>query len=122
LLVAACTSIAPGVGTFAGTHWRVAAINGQATPATDNYRIEFTGNRVSARFGCNRFAGTYRVAPYELVISELVGTRMACLPPAGAFENTATAILHEPLHIRPNGRDSLVLSSGPGTIVLYRLP
>jgi heat shock protein HslJ len=122
LLCAGCTTIAPGTGTFEGTRWRVANINGQDTPATDNYRMEFTHNRVSARFGCNSFSGTYRVSPYQIDVSDLVGTRMACSPPAGTFENMASAIMREPMHVRPNGRDSLVLMSGPGAIVLRRLP
>src|SRR5687767_5916802 len=85
LTLAGCTSVAPDERSFGGT-WRVAAVNGQATPATGDHRIEFTGNRIGGRFGCNSFGGTYAVAGEVMTFGEIASTLMGCPEPAASFE------------------------------------
>ena len=57
MLVAGCTSIAADARTFDGTEWQVVAIDGQATPRAENYRVRFANGQFGGRFGCNSFGG-----------------------------------------------------------------
>lgn len=134
LLCAACTTIAPGAGTFEGTNWRVVAVNGTETPpAETGYRVSFSNGLFHAGFGCNGMTAEYRVVGGQLQVGKMEGdtfrigsimaTERDCsMSPTGHFEDEARAILQEPMQIRPNGHNSIVLMSGPGTIVLKRLP
>lgn len=134
LLCAACSSLVFDGRSFERTDWRVIAINGQDTPAqSGEYRMHFTNGRFSGGFGCNGMSAEYRVAGNQLSVGKtdngifhvgwITATERDCsMSPTGHFEDETRAILQEPMQIRPNGRDSIVLMSGPGTIVLKRLP
>jgi heat shock protein HslJ len=105
---------------FAGTQWRVAAINDRAAPANDAYSISFERDRLSARFGCNHFSGDYRVHAGQLIVPILAGTRMACTGPVAAMEGMAAAVMREPMQMRWSGADALILANSGGTITLVR--
>jgi heat shock protein HslJ len=104
---------------LAGTSWRVVAINGRATPATDNYTMSFEANRVGARFGCNSMGGTFVQRGDELDVGQLASTRMACIGTAMQFESEGSAVLARPMDIGWNG-NVLTLSNAAGRIDLSR--
>ena len=120
--VAGCTSIAATDATFENSQWRVAAINGEATPALPNYRMAFARGRVSGQFGCNHFGGDYRLRGDTLTTGAVAMTEMACSGPADHFEGLGLAILPQPMALRWTSAQRLTLANGNGTIALERLP
>ena len=121
LLLAACTSVAPDGRSFGGT-WRVAAVNSQPTPATGDYRIEFTGDRIGGRFGCNSFGGTYAVAGEAMTFGDIASTLMGCPEPAASFETAGFKVLSEPARWTWVAGLRLTLSNSQGSIALERRP
>ena len=120
LILGACDTIPPHQSKLAGTHWRVTAINGRATPGGPvGYSMDFEARRIGARFGCNIIGGEYRLSGGTLTTNALVMTEMACGEPASSFEAQGSAILQQPMYLaETNGR--LTLSNPVGTIVLLR--
>jgi heat shock protein HslJ len=122
LALAACATATTNRTTLDGTSWRVAAINGQATPAAGNYTMQFAGGELSARFGCNSIGGTYFVANETLTTSNLHSTLMGCLEPSATFERQGLAVANRPMRTSWTGKTRLVLGNSAGLITLERLP
>ena len=122
LLLAGCTSINAGPQSFEGSQWRVRSIDGQAIPATDNYRMEFRDGRAGGRFGCNQFGGTYQVSGNVMAFGPMVATRMACPDPAMTFENHGLKIMQQPVALNWSSSNRLELSNSTGSIALERIP
>ena len=120
LACAACTSIAADARTLDGTHWRVTAIDGRATPAAGDYHIEFRSGQISGRFGCNGWGGSYAVARETLTTDRIVSTMMACSDPPASFESQGLAVLREPMHLSWAAEQKLTLSNSAGSIELDR--
>ena len=73
--VAAASEAAP----LDGTAWVLTAADGKPVLGGVAVTLQFSAGRVSGSDGCNRYAGTYRVAADELhVAPDLATTRMAC--------------------------------------------
>ena len=121
LFVAGCTSINAGPRSFEGTQWRVRSINGQATPATDNYRVEFRDGRAGGRFGCNQFGGAYQVSGKVMAFGPMIATRMACLDPAMSFEANGLKVMQQPVALNWTSANRLELSNSAGSIGLERI-
>ena len=119
LACASCTSVMADARTFEGTSWRVSAIDGRATPAAGDYRIEFRNGEIGGRFGCNAWGGHFAVTGKTIVASRVIATQMACGDPAGRFESEAFAVLRQPMHLSWSG-DTLTLSNRAGSIRLER--
>jgi heat shock protein HslJ len=122
LACVACTSVLVDARSFEGTSWRVAAIDGRATPATGDYRIEFGNGRISGRFGCNGWGGSYAVAGETLTASQVISTMMACPGPAMTFEHEGLAVLQQPMRWTWTAGDKVTLSNSAGSIALVRQP
>ncbi len=122
LLATSCTGIAADQRTFDGTRWRVTSINGQATPDTPNYRIEFARGRIGGQFGCNHFGGEYRVRGATLTTGAMAMTEMACSGPADRFEGLGLAVLPRPLRMDWASASRLSLVNELGSITLERVP
>jgi len=120
LMISSCTTAPSPNASLAGTHWRVTAINGRATPEGPvAYSMDFEAERIGVRFGCNIIGGEYRLSNGVLTTNALVMTEMACGEPASGFEAQGSAILQQPMYLaEANGR--LTLSNPVGTIVLLR--
>jgi heat shock protein HslJ len=114
----ACTSVSVDGRTLEGTHWRVAAIDGRQTPADGEYRIEFSGGRISGRFGCNRWGGNYALAGETLTSSQVISTKMACQGLAMMFENQGISVLNQPARLAWTSGQKLTLINGAGSIEL----
>lgn len=98
------------------TNWRVVAINGTRTPAS-NFYINFMPDRMSAKFGCNSLGAGYTQNGNTLSAGAVMATRMAC--PDMSFENQGSAVLQQPMTISGVG-DQLTLSNRAGSIELVR--
>ena len=122
LLCVACTSIAPNQRTFDGTHWHVAAINGRPTPPSNEYRLEFTRDILSGKFGCNAFGGPYAVKGDIMTAGQIESTLIGCFDPAGSFEHDGFAVLRQPMRLIWSGERRLTLSNSNGAVVLERTP
>ncbi|HET6942171.1 MAG TPA: META domain-containing protein [Sphingomicrobium sp.] len=105
--------------SLAGTNWHVEAVNGRPTPPQGDYHVQFEGNRVSAKFGCNGMSGGYTENGNILTIGPMAATRMFCPEPAMSFENQAGGILSHPVTVSSNG-DRVTLSNANGRIALRR--
>ena len=121
LACAGCTTVAVDGRTFEGS-WRVTTIDGWATPAAGNYRMEFKDGRISGRFGCNGWGGTYAVAGATLTAGQVNSTMMACPEPAMSFEKRGLAVLGQPMRWTWTGKRKLTLTNRAGSIGLERLP
>ena len=120
-LVAGCTSINATHATFEGTQWQVVAINDQATPRTDMYRVGFRDGQFGGRTGCNHFGGTYRVSGDVLTVGSVAATEMACDGPGGTFESWSFRVLQQPMRLTWHSAKRLTLSNPAGSIGLERL-
>ena len=105
---------------LAGTNWSIANINGADTGGGAAYSLSFMGDRLSGKAGCNSIAGTYSVSGPTLTAGSLSTTKMACPAPHMDHERQALAILGQPIHLRFQGPETLLLSSSGGTMVLKR--
>jgi heat shock protein HslJ len=112
---------APPSPTLDGSNWQVTAIDGQATPRTEMYQIEFKDGRASGRFGCNRFSGTYSSTDSTLSLGPTISTRMGCPEPAGTHEREGLAVLAQEAQLAWSG-NQLTISNAAGSIALERLP
>jgi uncharacterized membrane protein/heat shock protein HslJ len=99
-----------------GTNWRVVAINGTRTPAS-NFYVNFMPDRMGAKFGCNSLGAGYTQNGSELSVGAIMATRMAC--PDMSFETQASAILAQRLTVGGFG-NRLTLTSRAGTIELVQ--
>lgn len=127
-VAAACTrplpssQLPPGDSALGGSQWRVAAVNGRATPSSGDYHVRFDGSRIGARFGCNGMGGTWRLEGARLVVSDLVQTLMGCPEPAGSLEQQGSAVLNRPMSMTATGGSQLLLGNERGSILLHRAP
>ena len=99
-----------------GTNWRVVAINGTRTPAS-NFYINFMPDRMSAKFGCNSLGAGYTQTGNVVDAGAVMATRMACADMT--FENQGSAVLEQPMTISGVG-EQMTLSNRAGSIDLVR--
>lgn len=104
--------------SLANSSWTVESINGRPTGGGAGFQIQFTGDRLSGRFGCNRAGGSYRLAGAVLNVGPLAMTRMAC--PDMSFEEQAAQILSYTLTTDWRDGERLHLRNDAGEIVLKR--
>lgn len=121
-LLAGCTSVASTNATLEGTEWQVTAIDGQPTPRTETYRMQFKDGHAGGRFGCNHFGGQYSASGTTLTVSNTTSTLMGCPEPAATFEREGLAVLQQPMAMRWASDHRLTLSNAAGSIALERLP
>jgi heat shock protein HslJ len=121
-------SAAPRAETLAGTAWNAVELNGVALPADPGgedrrpHLVFGTDGRVSGADGCNRLAGPYTLRAGEIMLGELVGTRMACPTAddlARRFQASLTGVSRWRL---VNGRLELSSATGKPTIIFERRP
>lgn len=120
LVVAGCTSVNSTSATFEGTSWQVTAVNGQATPRSEEYRLQFENGRIGGKLGCNHLGGGYRVQGDVMVASDIAQTLMGCPEPADTFERNGTAVLQQPMRLTWHSDRQLTLSNAAGSIALER--
>ena len=118
-LASCATAEAPGP-MLEGSRWQVIAIDGQVTPRTDLYQLEFKDGRASGRFGCNRFSGVYTVAGSTLSLGPTMATRMGCPEPASTHESEGLAVLQQEAQLTWAG-NKLTISNANGSIALEQL-
>jgi heat shock protein HslJ len=65
------------------TYWKLVEIKGAAVTVTDNQRephiVLNAERRVAGSDGCNRMMGGYQVSGNNLQLTQMAGTRMACM-------------------------------------------
>ena len=115
-----CGGEAVAPAALAGTNWRVAAVNGQATPTRGEYFINFQAGNVGAKFGCNAMGGRYEQSANSLVVEDLSQTLIGCPEPQATLERHASAVLTRPMTMSWSGGDRLTLSNAAGRIELAR--
>jgi heat shock protein HslJ len=112
---------APGNGgatALSNTNWRVAAVNGEPTPVSGPFFMNFeSDSRLGAKFGCNSMGAGYSQTGATLTVGAVMATRMAC--PDMHFESAASAILARPLTVSGYG-SQVTLTSSAGSIALVR--
>src|SRR5699024_8106866 len=116
LACSACTTIAADARTLDNTRWHVTALNGRATPAAGEYRMEFKDGQIGGRFGCNGWSGSYVVAGETLTATQVRSTMMACAEPAMGFESQGLSVLQHPMRWAETDGGKVTLSNGAGSI------
>ena len=106
---------------LAGTNWSISAIDGEAVSEED-YFLNFAGDRLNGKAGCNSFSGNYQLSDFSLSTGPLAVTRMACPGERMAHEAKALAALQGPVRIEQKSGDTLLLRSEGGTLTLRRAP
>lgn len=120
LALAGCASLGPAA-PLANSEWRVAAINGRATPPSPaSYRMRFEERTLGGQFGCNHFGGDYRLSGDLLTTGAMMMTEMACSEPADSFEAAGIAVLRQPARLTWYGVNQLTLANAAGSIELAR--
>ncbi len=64
---------------FVGPEWTVTTVAGQAVADNLSVTIQFEGERVFGRSGCNRYMGGYQLSGEGLSFGQIAGTLMACM-------------------------------------------
>lgn len=122
LLTAACATTPAPLTDLTGTSWRVALVNGRATPAEGDYSMRFEQERVAIRLGCNHMGGGYAISGDLLTVSDLAQTLMGCPEPANSFEREGSLVLSRPARMALTSNDRLSLNNDAGSIALDPLP
>jgi heat shock protein HslJ/uncharacterized membrane protein len=104
------------VVNLSGTNWRVMAINGTRTPAT-NFYVNFMPDQLGAKFGCNSLSASYTQRGSSVRFGPVAATRMAC--PDMTFEGQGSSILAQPVTVTGFG-NRITLSNSRGSIELVR--
>ncbi len=63
---------------FAGTHWKLIAMNQKAIQPTDQAFIEFSGDKASGKSACNSFTATVEQKRNKLSFTGFTSTKMFC--------------------------------------------
>ena len=121
-LAGCATAEAPASPMLEGSAWQVTSIDGEATPRTDMYQVEFKDGRASGRFGCNRFSGTFTSTGTAVSFGPTMSTKIACPEPANSHERTGFAVLQQEAKLGWGENGALTVSNAGGTISLERLP
>jgi heat shock protein HslJ len=121
-VLASCATAGSSGLTLEGSRWQVVAIDGQATPRTDIYQMEFKDGRASGRFGCNRFSGTFTSTSTAVSFGPTMSTKMACPEPASTHERKGFAVLQQEASLGWGQNGDLTMSNAGGSITLERLP
>ena len=100
--------------SLANSSWTVEQVNGQPVAGS----MQFTGNRMTARFGCNTVAGSYTVTSVTFSAGAQATTRMAC--PDMTAETQALAVLSQPATLLWQSADQVVIGNDKGQIRLRR--
>ena len=116
---AGCGGKAIAVGELAGSNWSVESVGGNPMPGGAANFVRFTGDAISARFGCNTLNGRYAVSGITLSVGPLAATRMACADMAA--EQQAQRILAAPATFAFDGAERLRFGGPAGVIVLKRV-
>jgi len=114
LLCAGCASINATQATFEGTRWHVTAINAAPTPT---FPVWFSGGYMRGNI-CNRFEAPYSIACEALELHGFMSTERGCSNPEAAFEQSAFAILHQPMRMHWRSGHHLTLRNATGSIEL----
>lgn len=114
-----------GGGTVApnsvkNTSWTVVAINGRRTGGGANYYVQFAGNDIRAKFGCNSIGGTHRQNGDHISTENLAQTLMGCPEPAATFEREGIAILGSNMRFEATSGTNARFVSEAGTIDVER--
>ena len=111
-------TVAPA--SLANTSWTVVAINGRPTGSGQGYFLQFSGDRISARFGCNNIGGRWSQNGDHVATTNLEQTLMGCPEPAATFETNGVAVLRSNMRAEGlTGRRTRLVSEA-GTIDLDR--
>lgn len=119
-LVAGCTSVRSAPVSFEGPSWQVVQINGASVPSTHLYQLRFNDGRISGRFGCNQFSGTYAIKEERMVARDIASTLIGCPEPAASHEAQGFLTLAKPMKVDWESGDRVTLTNENGTIVLNR--
>lgn len=107
----------PG-GSVANTNWRVAAINGRATPRMGEFYMRFQARTFGAKFGCNGIGADYIQRGNIIDPGPTVGTQIAC--PDMSYEIQGNRVLQQDMRAIWTGPATLRLANRGGTIDLRR--
>ena len=129
--LAGCTSLSLAPTSLDNSDWTVVSVNGQATPASAGYHMQFGQPEWHGGFGCNGMTAEYRLATDELLIGRMDGPRFVpgsimaterdCSgAPTGHFEGEAVAILMKPMKVRFASARRMILANAGGRIELVR--
>ena len=107
--------------SLTGSAWQIVLID-DAAVGGDAYRLEFTGDRVSGRAGCNRFNGPYRRGEHgSITFGAIAATRMACPEPRMTHERRVLEILGRPSNLRYSDPRTVALGNEEGGMMLRRI-
>lgn len=109
----------PYMGTedLTDTRWRIVSINGTPTNPDGDYFLNFTANRVQARFDCNQMNASYGFDGRVLQVGPMQATRMAC--PPETMEREGVNILGDNINVDRQG-SQIVLANGRGSMTAVR--
>ncbi len=122
-LVGGCATTGGASGASSavvGPAWQLVAIGGGQLPGVPYASLTFGADgRFNGTTGCNRFFGTYTLAPGgALSLSDLDSTRMGCPPDPMAQETGILGLLNRADRATVDGR-RLVLSAGTTPLLTF---
>ena len=102
--------------------WLVEDINQGGIVDRSRVTLNFGNDgRVSGSASCNNYAGAYVVAGSSLTVTQLVSTRMACVPGLGEQESKFLQTLESVSGFAVSGDGALVLKTESGDTLTARL-
>jgi putative lipoprotein len=118
--VTACSLMQPNSTStpkvdLTGGAWVAEDIDGAGVIDDAQSTLEFGNDgRVSGRGGCNRYGGTVELKGAQLIVGELIATKMACAPALMDQETKYMAALQATRTYRMDEGNKLVLSDATG--------
>lgn len=105
---------------LANTSWSIVAIDGEPIAPSADYYLNFANEELTGKAGCNGFSGPFILGGDTLTPGPIVATRMACPPPRMEHERKMLAALGEPVTVRFESGERLVLAGSGATVTLRR--
>jgi putative lipoprotein len=105
----------PKVDLLGGT-WVAEDIDGAGVIDDAQSTVQFGNDgRISGRGACNGYSGTVDLKGAQIIIGQLVSTKMACPPAVMNQENRFLAALQAARTYRTDENNKLILSDATGT-------
>ncbi len=104
----------------ADTKWRVESLGESTHPFADGVAtVAFDDERrIMAYSGCNRMAGEYAIKGGVITISQLMSTKMACMPAQKMYDEAALAGALAKVTVAQRVGDKLTLSGAGGVVIM----
>ena len=119
--VFALAACAPAASPSLAGEWGLVSYGSASNPTPADPNIEtsimFDAEKISGKVGCNQFNGGYTLEESNIVFSQFISTKMACIGNASVQESAVLSVFAGAATFSLNG-DTLTITSADGASVI----